>query len=209
MARKAATVLIRISAATNSKGFSLLEILIALLLVALFSVIAVPTFNSVFRTGSESFAVQTASLFREARDRALLNKSVVRIRWDIDKQEYWAEEGPDSVLIPKAAEKPQTDEEKKKAEEESPFHLSRDLTPKKQTLPYGVKIVQLVLPRFKDPVQSGTGDFYFFPNGTGTGGILTIEDFEKKSQSIWVHPLTGTSRIRPGLLTKDEDFNDQ
>ncbi len=202
--------MIRISAATNSKGFSLLEILIALVLVALFSLIAVPTFNNVFRTGAESFAVQTASLFREARDRALLNKSVVRIRWDLDKQEYWAEEGPDSVLIPKAAEKEKTktEEEKKKAEEESPFHLLRDLTPKKKTLPYGVKIVQLVLAREKDPVQSGTGDIYFFPNGTGTGGILSIQDFEKKSQSLWIHPLTGTSRIRPGLLTKDEDFND-
>jgi prepilin-type N-terminal cleavage/methylation domain-containing protein len=209
MARKAEKIsLIRTSAATNSKGFTLIEVLIALVLVALFSVIAVPTFNSVFRTGSQSFAIQTASLMRDARDRALLNKSVVRVRWDLDKQQYWAEEGPDSLLIPKETKEKLSDEEKKKVEEESPFRLLREITPQHKTLPYGVKITQLVLPRKKDPVKEGIADIYFFPNGTGGGAIISLEDFDKRTQSLWVHPLTGSSRIRPGLLTKDEEFNE-
>jgi len=200
--------LTRTSAATSyNRGFTLLEVLIALTLVALFSALAVPTLNSVFRTGAESFAVQTASLLREARDRALLTKSVVRVHFDLDKQEYWVEEGPDSVLIPAERKNDRRTEEEK--QNDSPFRLLREITPKKRTMPYGVKVRQVIVPRQRNPIQEGSADIYFFPNGTGDGAIIGIEDFEKKAQSLWLHPLTGSSRIQAGLIMKEEDFREQ
>ena len=208
MAKKAEkTNLIRTSVATSyNKGFTLLEVLVALTLIALFSAIAVPTLNSVFRTGADSFAVQMASLFREARDRALLSKSVVRIHFDLDKQEYWAEEGPSTLLIP--AEKKETKEKEGEKESSSPFRFLKELTPKKKSFPYGIKIVQIILPRQKDPIQSGEADIYFFPNGSGDSAILGIEDFEKRANSLWLKAMTGSSQIQSGLISKEEDFRE-
>ncbi|PMW93144.1 hypothetical protein, partial [Pseudomonas sp. MPBC4-3] len=62
----------------------------------------------------ETFARQLTQLLKEARDRALLNSNIVRLRVDLDAQEYNLEEAPDSILIPSQAEQEKTLEEEKR-----------------------------------------------------------------------------------------------
>lgn len=203
----------RTSAATSSnRGFTLLEVLVAIAIVALVALVAIPTFNYVFRASADSFTQQTGTLLREARDRAILQRKVVRVRFDLGAQEFWAEEGPATLLLPPAvreathsAREKESDEEKRKNQNDS-FRLLKELTGKKRKLPGGVRVNQVINPRLKDPIFEGVADVYFFPNGSSEGVILVFEDSEKMNRSLLVHPITGTSRIRRGLLTKAEEF---
>lgn len=184
---------------TPAAGFTLVEILIVIGLIALITTVALPTLSKVFRTSAESFARQTALQLREARDRALLTDKIVRLRIDLDKQELWFEEANSNYLLPKPPERlpdSKTREEQEKKEAEV-FHMVKELTREKKAIPKGIKIAQVVSPRNKDPIIDGVVDIYFFNNGNADGASIKFETEEKTGMLLTLHPLTGQSRIVP------------
>jgi type II secretion system protein H len=190
----------RISRATNSKGFSLVEILIVLALVGLVSAITVPTLTSVFRASIDSFVRQTAVLLREARDRALLRDRLLRLRIDLDKQEFWLEEAPGNFLLakPNVRSKSEKEEEKAKEKDQEAFRLVKELTKDKKSVPRGMKITEISSPRLSVPAKEGTVDIYFFSNGSADGATLTFTSDEGVVQRLMLHPVTGMSRLLQG-----------
>ena len=193
----------RILRATKSKssqrGFTLVEILVVIGLIALITTFAVPSLVSVFRTTTESFARKTALLLREARDRALLTNKLIRFRIDLDKQQYWLEEAPSNYLVPKPVDrmKGSRDQEEREKREAETFHMVSSLTKDKRDVPRGLKITEVVTPRSKDPLKEGIVDVYFFNNGNADGVSVHFESDEKTGHLLTLHPLTGQSRIEP------------
>ena len=182
-------------------GFSLLEILIAMALIAIISVIFLPSFTAVFRTTSESFSHKISGLLRQARDRAFLKSKLVRFRVDLDKQEYWLEEAPASYLMtPKVAgiQSLREKEEAQKKEEES-FTIVNDLTKQRKQAPKGVRFVEIINPRLKGSAKEGICDTYFYPNGNADASTVHLEDDEKIQYSIIVHPITGQALAKKGF----------
>ncbi|MGZ6290536.1 MAG: pilus assembly FimT family protein, partial [Bdellovibrionota bacterium] len=132
-------------------GFTLIEILIVIGLIALVSAIAIPSLTNVFRSSAESYARQTALLLREARDRALLTDKLIRLRIDLDKQEFWLEEANSNYLLPKTSDRlsdRKSDEEKAKQEGEA-FRMIKELTKEKRVIPKSLKITEVITPRQK------------------------------------------------------------
>lgn len=188
-------------------GFTLLETLLVIALVALITTIAIPSFTKVFRVSTEGFARQTATLLKDARDRSLLLGRLIRLRIDLDKQEFWLEEAPGNYLLPSQKEIEKKKREARAGEEEKDesFRLLKELTKEKRKLPDNLQILRVITPRHKKPVEEGTVDIYFFANGTADSVILHLEDDEKSQQSILVHPITGMTKLRPGLLAEDKE----
>jgi type II secretion system protein H len=181
----------------SNSGFTLIEILIVIGLVALVTTIAIPSLTNVFRQSNEGFARQTALLLREARDRALLTDKLIRLRIDLTKQEFWLEEASSNYLLPKTSERisdRKSDEEKAKQEGEA-FRQVKELTREKRAVPKTMKLTEVITPRQKDPVKEGMVDVYFFNNGNADGVTIRFETEEKTGQVITLNPITGQSRI--------------
>ncbi len=200
MVRKTERNLIRILRVTNSKGFSLIEIMIVVALLALITGIGVPALNTAFRASKDSFVKKLSLLLRDARDRAMLSDKLMRLRIDMEKQEYWLEEAPSSYLRQKAPDVRQSEREKEeKAQAEAgAFRLVSELTPAKVPLPPGLKVMEVISPKNKDSLKDGIVDVYFYNNGSADGVSIHFEDDEKTRLNLTLHPLTGHSKVSRG-----------
>lgn len=190
------------SRATRSEGFSLIEILIVIALIALITAVAIPSFTAIFRTSTESFVRQMASMLRETRDRAFLTDKLIRLRLDLEKQQYWVEEAPSSYMLPKPPERPLSEREREEAEKEESgaFRLVKEITSDKRDIPKGVRLVEVISPRRKEPFTEGIVDVFFYNNGSADAVILHFEDEEKNQQSLKLHPVTGQSKAVAGFV---------
>ncbi len=90
-------------------GFTLIELGIALGLLALVTAIAIPSFNAVTAAGMRSTTSMLAGLVREAYARAAITGKVHRIVLDMDAGAFWLERTNDSFVLP--AEKAEADRE--------------------------------------------------------------------------------------------------
>ncbi len=183
--------------ATNPRGFSIIEVLIVIGLVALITTVGLPALNSAFRTNTDAFIRQTALIMGQARDRAMLTDKLVRLRIDFEKQTMSLEQAPSTYLVPKAPERPLTGREKGEDEEKEngAYGPSREIMKEPREMPKDLKIIQVDSPRFKKPATEGLVDVYFFNNGHTDGATIYIKSDENVYKAIVLHPLTGTSRL--------------
>lgn len=198
-------------------GFSLIEIMVVLALIGLITAIMLPGTTSIFRQSLDSFCRRSANVFREARDYAILSNKVVRVSFDLDKQEYWIEDASGAILLPSVKEqeeenerqeangriKKKRDDEDKK--EEPQFRLTRELNKKRQVVPQGLRVASVISPRLKRPIQEGNAEVYYFPHGSSEAAVLHLEDMEGNRRSLILHPITGKTKIVPGFYFPGEE----
>jgi prepilin-type N-terminal cleavage/methylation domain-containing protein len=188
----------RISTATTSNsGFSLIEILVVIGLMALITGIFVPSFTGVFRESGEAFIRQTALMMGQARDRALLTDKLIRLRIDLDKQVMALDEAPSEYLVPKLPDGALSEREKEEQakKEAATFRPVSELMKEPRKMPEGIRIIQVKSPRYKKPVTEGVALVYFFNNGNTDGATIYLETAEKTHQAITIHPITGVSKL--------------
>lgn len=184
----------------RKRGFSLLEIMVVLLLIGIFTAIAVPTFKSV--TGSElkKTANQLLGLVRDTYSRASLSGKTCRIVFDIDKKEYWVEESADVVKIQTATQEEDTKKEERdtgQAATRPQFKPVEDELGEKHKLPDDIYFKSIWVDRFSSRVTQGQVFLYFFPDGYTEEAQIIISDDPKGERlfNLVVEPLTGTVMI--------------
>lgn len=184
----------------GESGFSLMELMIVIGLLALITAVGVPALNSAFRTSKESFARKMALSLREARDRALLTDKLLRLKVDLDKQEYWFEEAPSTYLMRKEPDRnmSERDKEERAKQDKGAFRQVKELSADKLPLPNGLRITEIISPRAKAPIKEGTAEVYFFNNGSADGVSIHFEDDENVRQNLVLHPVTGHSQLKAG-----------
>lgn len=184
----------------SERGFSLIEVLIVIALVALMTTVGIPSLNNAFRTSNDSYARRMAVSLREARDRAMLTDKLIRFRVDFEKQETWFEEAPSTYLRAKASDKKFNEREKEEMDkkEQNAFRMVTELSAEKQKLPNGLKVISIDHPRFKSPITEGVADIYFYANGSTDGAKIFFETDEGVKQKIILHPVTGQSKLELG-----------
>jgi len=190
--------LTKTSRATNREsGFSLIEILIVLGLLALITTVAIPSLTGAFRTSTDTFARQTSLIMGQARDRAMLTDKLIRLHIDFEKQTMSLEEAPSNYLVPKAPDRPLSGREKEEFEkkESAAYRPVTEIMKEPRALPKELRIVQVTTPRQKKPVTEGVVDIYFFNNGHTDGATIYLKSDEDVYQAIVLHPVTGMSRL--------------
>jgi type II secretory pathway pseudopilin PulG len=181
----------------DGAGFSLIEILVVIGLVALVTGVFIPSFVSAFRERGESEARKLAVTIGEARDRAMLTDKLVRLKIDIDKQTLSFEEAPSNYLIERTPDHPPSEREREEKDQVDAknFQPSTELMKEPMKLTDGLKFIELKSPRYKTPAKEGTAYVYFFNNGSTDGATLYFQTEDKINEAISVHPITGQSRI--------------
>jgi general secretion pathway protein H len=98
----------------SARGFTLIEVMIVLVIVALITVVTVTGLRSLFKTDLRATATRMAGSIRYLFDRASTTGRVHRLVLDFDNGKYWAEVSDDQFILGSGKE---TDESRKKEAE--------------------------------------------------------------------------------------------
>ncbi len=192
----------------KTRGFSLLEIMIVLLLVGIFTLIAVPSFNALTHGDLKKTANQMVGLIRDSYSRSSLSGKTVRIVFDLDSRKYCVEESADTVRIQTQEDEEKEREDKERDEElaktlKSPdFKAIEDEAGEKKTLPEDVYFKSIWTDRMTERVTKGQAALYFFPDGYTEEAQIVLSDNPEGTRiyDLVVEPLTGTVTIEDSEL---------
>lgn len=212
MARKADRVTIRTSrpktkissrrGAGLRAGFTLIEILIVVALIGLIMSVAVPNATLALKVNLSNSSRELATTIRASYDEAILKGTVFRIGFDLEKKQYWVEQGDKDYLIrtPDQSEEEQkrlsrlTDAERKEKQKE-PFVMARGITKEKKNLPKGVKFKDIVTAHTKGPTTGGVVYAHVFPHGFVEKLVIHLQDSYDRESTLIVNSVSGKSRL--------------
>ncbi|MEK6707116.1 MAG: prepilin-type N-terminal cleavage/methylation domain-containing protein, partial [Bdellovibrionota bacterium] len=124
----------------NKRGFSLLELMVVVAIIALFTTMVIPSVSSYFQLSLNSAAREMASVIKEAYNSTIMTGRIHRLVFDLKEQTYWVESGPPTALL-ETKESKEREERKKKffnSSDKPPpssFDLEKSVTRKKIALP--------------------------------------------------------------------------
>lgn len=192
-------------------GFTLVEILIVVALIGLIMTFAMPSVTSYFRLSLDTSAREMASIIKETYNSTVITGYVHRIAYDLDKNTYWVEKGPDTVLLDTQETKRQEERRKKfgsSEKKDSPptFQQEKSITRNKISLPRGVKFKDILTEQFQEPIDAGIAYTHFFPHGITEQTIIHLNDSEEHKISLVISSLIGRTKVIPNHVSKLEAF---
>ena len=87
------------SRSNGASGFTLIEVLVVVALIGLIMSIAMPNVTLALKVNLSNSSRELASTIRSTYDEAILKGQVYRVAFDIEKGEYWVEQGERGFLI--------------------------------------------------------------------------------------------------------------
>ncbi|MFH1155010.1 MAG: prepilin-type N-terminal cleavage/methylation domain-containing protein [Pseudomonadota bacterium] len=177
----------KISARPNNRGFTLLELIIVLILIGILTAMVAPRLG-VFRPGLElkTSSGKVAAIFRYAGDKAVSENRNICVAVDIDTGR---------VVMVDADLLADTGTEELGAA----IQAIRDKDPSatdEYQLPEGIAVDAVATPGVdSESRDSGWAGFYFYTNGSSTGGTISLMNARKILSVISIAFITGTVRI--------------
>lgn len=192
----------------QDRGFTLVELLVVVALIALVTVLALPGVSSYFKVSLNSATRELASVIKESYNSAVMTGNVHRLVYDLKKNEYWVEVGPPTVLLDTAesAEREERRKRFRKASEKEPpsgFSIAKGVTRKKQPLPRGVQFEDIITQQSKDPIKEGTAYTHFFPHGLTERTIIHLKDQSNHQISLVISSLIGRTKLIGRYVTQE------
>lgn len=193
----------------DQRGFTLIELLVVVALIAIITIMALPSVGSYFQISMSSAARELASTVKETYNTSVITGKVLRIVYDLKSNEYWVESGPVTELLDTPATKEKAERKKRFASlsqkaPESPFHLDKSVTRKKVSLPRGVHFEDIVTQQSNEPITEGVAYTHFFPHGLTEQTIVHLADDSKHKVSLVLSPLTGRTDQYERYVNPDE-----
>lgn len=195
----------------NRDGFTLVEMLVVVGIIALISAMAMPSISGYFQVSLNSATRDLASTIKETYNSAVVTGKVHRLAYDLKTNTYWVESGPANFLV-HTKETKEKEERRKKfshASDEvaqSAFNLETTVTRKKVSLPRGVTFEDLITQQMTDPIVDGMAYTHFFPHGLTEQTIIHLQDTSKHHASLATTPLTGMTDLYDRYVTSKEIF---
>jgi len=201
----------------SPSGFSLLEILLVVALIALLAVVLVPRVSSVFRVGVQSSARRLASMVKYTYDQSVLSGKPHRILIDIDAQTWKVQISKDGKLphkeaaeefLPPGMSSYDLKESREQIEEATNDGYAAIKGEVNVNLPKGVQIIAVEswrLDEKENPARKGQVSIYSFPNGYIDEAVIYLAEMGKENLQqfkVTIKSLTGRvfiETIEPGL----------
>ena len=188
-------------------AFTLIEMLLVIGLMAFIFAIMIPGVNVSIRVAIQNSGRELASTIRAAYDEAVLKGRVFRVVFDLEKQQYWVEQGPQSLSLQTDEQKdeslhPKRTEDERKARKRPVFGLARDVTRDKRSLPAGVKFADVTTPQTKGPATAGMAVAHIFPHGFMEKLIIHLKDTSDHTMTLIADPVSGKTRVINGLVSE-------
>lgn len=194
----------------TSKGFTLIEVMIVLALIAILSSIAMPSlrgFAASTRLKATAHAIRDMINF--ARDMAITERAAHLVVFDLTANRYWLASNetfnlgdpstPVTASPPSSlpAQQPTAGQGNTALQQMSPSRTNAILGIP-QTLGHNVSLVRMITNHNFQTIQIDTGvDYiYFSPTGSSEDTVLYIQDQRGKAMSITVENATGRVRLQ-------------
>jgi len=182
-------------------GFTLVEILMVIALLALLATSVLPRVGSVFRVNVQSSVRRYAAMVRYAYDQSVLTGRVHRIILDMDKQSWGVEVAePGALPLDRSKQGVLAEgirEDDRVTSEPSFKKVTGNLV---DSFPSGVQIVQVESWRLGKGKVATKGEIgiYAFPNGYIDESTVTLAESGKENGqrfTVTTQPLTGRIKV--------------
>jgi general secretion pathway protein H len=153
---------------TRSRGFSLLELVIVLIIISLLAILVTPTLTkTISHMEVKSVAKKISAILRYCRSDAINKNRIVQVNFDSES----------SLISVMSA-----DENEEKLSQRNSYPLPKAVRVEK--VEAGKTFFESALPSFE-----------FYPNGGTNGGTAVIRGGEGRGYAIQVDFLTGTVKV--------------
>jgi general secretion pathway protein H len=195
---------------SKNQGFSLIEMLVVVAIIAMITGVSLPTVSSYFQLSLNSATRDLATVIKESYNAAVISGRVYRLAYDLKQNQYWVEAGPPDALL-ETKETKEKEERKKRlfkdeTEKQSPFSMDKTITRKKMSLPRGVTYEDIITQQSPEPLTSGIAYTHFFPHGLTEQSIIHLTDQSKHKASLVITPLIGNTDLYDHYVNGAEVF---
>lgn len=187
----------------NGDGFTLIEIIAVLFLIALIMGLALPGIQSQYRYYIRATSRELAATFSYLYDTAILTQKTYRVAYDLDENKYWIESAAGEMLISPSPEAEELREEAQLKKKE--FIRETGKLAKERKLGKGVTFKDVILRRYREPISAGIAYTYILPQGYIEETWIHLGDKRNQIYTIKVNSLTGRARIYPRLVEPGEN----
>lgn len=181
---------------SSQRGFTLIEIMIVLAIIAALIVVAAP--RLVRKDGNiKSVSRHLVVMSKEVRNKARLSNSTYRLAIDLDGKgdHYWVERANGPLPVdPNAYEKAKEKEDKEGAPPPL-FQRDKSILKSEQTLPNGLRFGSVETTNMKAPMTTGIAYVHFFPEGFVEAAAVQITNGNNLTWTLVFNPLTGQADI--------------
>lgn len=195
----------------STRGFTLIETLVVMGLIAMMSGLVMPSVSSYFSLSLNSATRDMATVIKEAYNAAIVTGKVHRVVYDQKANSYWAEVGPRDLLLETKETQEQEDRRKRfaklsEAAPKSPFQMETTITRKKLTLPTGVEFEDIMTQQSPDAMVGTTAYTHFFPHGLSEKTLIHLTDSSKHHVSLDISPILGMTNLTEGYVNGGDIF---
>ncbi len=193
----------------KTRGFTLLELVIVVLILAITATFVVPNITAIFGLGMKGACVQMGTMIRYTYNQSVIKNKVFRIVYDLENGTYWIEYGEpieeekdkkDSDTTEKTTKKEENNEEDEK---ESRIAIRANFSPfedesntfGKESLPIGISFHGVYTEHSGKVVKEGKEFSLFFPNGFTEKTMVYLQDRNEKIYTLNVNPVIGSVEI--------------
>lgn len=172
---------IRRGALSGQAGFTLIELSIVLLLLALMFRVTIPALSGLTEANLHSTSRRIASLMRYVYSEAAFRKTYFSLILDLEKREYWVETPILNTFTQEL--------EMMKVEDES---LARH-----RALDRGIRFSEVKIGS-SAAIREGRAEVHFYPGGYADPATIHLKDDRSREFSIFLVPLSGRVLVREG-----------
>ena len=186
---------------SNSKGLTLIEIIVVMAIIAIFTVIALPRFQNKLSLHIKKHARMLSGTIRFLYTQAALKNVTYRLHYDFANQTYSVEKSSDAVRLTSTDDsKTNWNDEGSLTQEKKTgpkFTEDKELLKKPVQLQKSIKFKDIKTELSKDPITEGHAYTHFFPSGYVEQTRIRLESETGDIYTIIVEPLTGRAKVYP------------
>ena len=197
-------------------GFTLIELIFVIILVALITTVAIPKVSSTLGLNIKSSVLRVAGFLQAGYQQAILTHKKIRVSFDLDTGQYWAENMAPAESIPminegtnldevlnafrkREEEENSNDEEEMKKREAAKFQKIESVVLKSGQIEPPLKIKSIMFPGEDKTENQGTVSFFISGSGINEEVILYVAHGDSDNvYSIIFPPMTGKAKIEKG-----------
>lgn len=183
------------SAGGNSRGFTLIEVMIVIAIIAAIFAIGLPLFRKPEKN-IKDVARELKVLSREIRHYARIKSSTYRLAFKMGPEgSFWVEASSGQALILSEENEKKLKELNEKDRPSSGFQRVDRPLKKEKALPAGVSFTKFETTYRQDPITSGIAYIHFSPEGLVEQSAIQISTDKNVTWTLLFNPLTGQADI--------------
>ena len=202
----------------DSKGFTLIEVLVVIGIITLITSLSMPSLLSYFQVSLNSASRNVASSLNEAYNAAVITGKVYRMAYDLKEHSYWVESGPAQTLLDTTATREKAERRKrlssmsqfkKESSSEnpsSPFKIDKTITRSKLKLPSGVEFEDIQHQQNPQTITEGLAYTHFFPSGITERTVIHLKDRSQHKSSLVISATLGVTDLYDRRVEGAEAF---